>query len=67
MDWRLRIAEFERLNPQDESGPTGAPPPKADNPPSPAFLFIVFLVFGVAFAPGLMPLALLAIFFLSRL
>ena len=30
-------------------------------------LWIIFLTFGVIFAPGLMPLALLAIFFLSRL
>lgn len=27
MEWRLRIAEFERLNPQDESGRIIAPPP----------------------------------------
>jgi hypothetical protein len=28
MDWRLRIAEFERLNPQDESGRIVAPAPR---------------------------------------
>jgi hypothetical protein len=52
MDWRARIAEFEQLNPQDESGRIAAPPPKpapvADMTPIFGWLVLAFLFIPVA-------------------
>ena len=52
MDWRQRIAEFERLHPEDESGRIVAPPPKpapvVDMTAAFGWLVLAFLFIPVA-------------------
>jgi hypothetical protein len=66
MDWQARIAEFERLNPQDESGRIVAPPPQLDETMPPWVFALLFILVGGMFSPGVMLLGLVVLALIWR-